>query len=286
MKKGIFFAVLAALFLALMGFFVKRTPDVPNQTLVFFRNLFSLIVLLPFLFTKGFSFRTKHPMLHLSRAFFGLFGIYCLFYTLKKLELTHSIMLLNTVPLFIPLIVYFWLNFKIPKKRMLSLLVGFIGILFILKPDVGEVNAASLVGIVGAMSAAIALVSLRLLSKTEDPRLILFSFFSACVLISFVPMVIDWAPIPDLFSWMNIAFVGLSAVLYQYFITSAYKHIPATKAGCVLYICVLFSGILDWLYWGNLPDMWFVIGCLLIIGGGTWTLLDQSEAVPMKGKKQ
>ncbi len=276
--RGGIYALISALFFASMGVFVKFAEEVPNETLVFFRNLICLAAVIPFIIHDKVSLKTTRFPLHFSRAVFGLVNIYCYFFTLRHLFLTNAIVLLNTIPLFIPLVILLWNRKKIPRLRTYALALGFLGILLILKPGARIVNVASLIGIGGAMAGAIGVVALRKLSKTDDTRLILFYYFLISVVVSFFPMIVAWQPIVSKEMWYIIGIIGLSAYGYQFCLTKAYKNVSASRAGALLYMAVIFGGFYDWLIWGSIPDYWTLIGCSLIAAGGIWTILDQNHS--------
>ena len=284
-KKGFITAVLGAFFATLMVTFVKLSKEAPNETLVFFRNVISLILILPFLFHKKFTMKTKRIGMHVCRAITGIIGIYSYFYAARNLPLTNAVLLENTFPLFIPLIVLFWEKLKISKKCIIALVIGFIGIILILKPTEEFTGFASAVGLFGGICAAFVFISVRQLAKTENTRSILFYYFIACIVISFFPMVYAWKEVRPII-WFYILLIGLCAVGYQYYITRASAYIPASKVGCLMYSAVVFGTFFDWLIWNKFPDVWTVIGCALVIFGGIISLLDRSMAISISKKKK
>lgn len=277
--KGLVFALFACFCNVTMVSFLKMVQGISNETVIFFRNVISLIVIFPPLFSGKFSIKTKRLPLHFVRGIAGLSAIYCYFYAVKHLPLTNAILLVNTMPLFIPIVVMCWMRFKISIRRILAIIVGFIGVVLILKPGVDLQHFASIIGVLGGALGAIALVGVRLLSKTEDTECILFYYFTICIIISFFPMVFSWTPILDVGSWIYVFLVGFSAVGFQFFLTKTYTYLPATKAGSLMYMSVVFGGIADWIFWDHVPGWMTIAGSLLIIIGGTTALMDKSNPV-------
>lgn len=173
-SKGYFFGVLASLSFSLVAMTIKLAKDIPSATIIFSRALISLFFLLPLFFKKKISFKVNKPLLLFMRVIIGLLGMFCFVTASKKLLLVDSVLLVNTSPLFIPLIVLFWLKEKIPLKRALILLVGFIGIMFILRPDFSFFNKTGLIGLASGLLIGSAFVMVRQLSKTEPVERILF----------------------------------------------------------------------------------------------------------------
>jgi len=233
--KGVFFAILAALFLALMGLAVKNAEGVPEETLIFSRGILGSLVALPIIFQKHLSFKTKRPILFSFRVFLGFGATFCYFYTSRYIDLANAVLLFTTAPLFVPLIVFLWLKCKIPKRRMIALLLGFIGIIIVLKPSENILESReSLIGVLGAVFSALSLVALRILSKTENPKVILFYYSFGIAIISIIPMTIYWEPIVGFHGWCSVFLVALMANCYQYSLIQASKEIKPTQASSFL----------------------------------------------------
>ncbi len=282
-KKGLIFALIGALSSILMMTFVKLSKDVPEGMTVFFRNLVSFVLISPFLIHKKFPVKTKRFRMHLLRAASGLTAIYCFFYAASKLPLTNLILLMNTFILFIPLIILIWEKLKVSKRNIVAIIIGFFGIVLILKPQDTIPIFPSIIGLFGGMCAALAYVCIRKLAKTESTNCILFYFFSLCVIFSFFPMIFTWEQISSLM-WLYLILVALFAVGYQYGITTASKYMPSSKVGCVMYSAVIFGAFFDWLLWNHKLDKWTVAGCFFIILGGALSLLDKSKPVSISKK--
>lgn len=280
---GSLFGVCAALAYATMATTVKLSGDVNVETLVFFRNVISLILLGPLLLRKKITIKTNHLSLHFARAFFGMLALYSYFYAVKFLPLVNAILLANTNTLFIPLVVLIWLKQRIPMRRAFAICLGFFGVGLILQPAMDFPILPSMIGISAGLFSAIALTAVRQLSKTEHTESILFYFFIFAIVISFFPMVIRWEGF-DPVMWIYILIVGIFASLFQYFITKSYTYIPATKAGCLMFASVLFGGVYEFIFFNTLPNFLVVSGSILVIIGSLVALLDKKEAINLSRK--
>jgi len=109
--RGALFIAASALCFASVGALVKLTTnDLPNEMLVFFRNLFGVLFLLPLLAHQGLAtLRTRCFHLHVLRALFGLGALYGYFFTLTVLPLSIAVLLTFSAPLFIPFVARAWL---------------------------------------------------------------------------------------------------------------------------------------------------------------------------------
>lgn len=279
---GFIFGVLAAFFYSIMATLVKLAEPVQNETIVFFRTALCFVFILPIVIVRKSPLKTKQVKLHLVRAVAGIGALYCYFYAVKHLHLLNAILLANTIPLFIPLVVLIWLRLKIPKRRVFAIIIGFLGVVLILRPDVSFFNnVASFSGLAAGLLGATALVGVRQLTKTEPPERILFYFFLFGTVVSFLPMIITWKPILDWKMWVYIFLIGVAGILFQYFLTKAYSYMPATKASSLMYLSVIFGGISGWLIWDSVPILWTLFGILLVFFGGLMALLDKKQPVRM-----
>lgn len=167
-----------------------------------------------------------------------------------------------------------WLGEKATRKIILAIFIGFMGICLILKPGLGILSSAALVGLISGVFAAMAMVTIRDLSKTEPTRRIVFYFSITTTLISTIPMFWYWQT-PDLKPLLAMGFAGLSATLGQLLLTHGYSLVPAAKISPYSYNTILFAATYGWIFWSETPDMLTLFGALLIICAGTISLLSR-----------
>lgn len=282
--RGLIYAISGAFSNASMVLFAKLAVDVNTETIVFFRNFICFLSVLFLVFGKKDFLKTNRYKLHLFRAICGLSAVYCYYYAVKVLPLVNAIVLANTSSLFIPIVVFIWLSVKIPLRRCFAVILGFIGVIFILKPEVGGFNdTAGFLGLFAGLCIAVAMVGVRQLTKTERTEVIIFYFFLIATFVSFFPMILSWSPISPKM-WIYVIGTGLFGTLFQVFLTNAYKYMPATKASSLMYISVIFGGIFEYFVYGSIPDFWQLLGIGLIILGGILALLDPKNSIRMSKK--
>ena len=267
---------LAALMFASMGVAVRyASASLPSEMLVFLRNIFGLLFLLPWLYHGGFSsLKTNRLSGHITRSVTGLAAMYCFFYAIAHLPLAEAVLLNFSSPIFIAIIAILWLGEEATRKLLLAIAIGFTGICLILKPGMGILSAAALVGLISAVFAALAMVSIRNLSKTEPTRRIVFYFSVTATLISAIPIFWYWQT-PDLKPLLAMVFAGFSATLGQLFLTHGYSLAPAARVSPYSYNTILFAAIYGWIFWSETPDILTLFGALLIICAGIITLLSR-----------
>ena len=269
----------ASLLFAAMGLLVKlASAELPNALVVFFRNLFGLLALLPWLFWKAKGgLRTAHAREHLVRGLAGLGSMYCFFYALARLPLAEAVLLNYSLPVFMPLIEWLWLGERLPARLWPPIAVGFAGIALVLKPGLGLFQPAAAVAVVSALLASVAQVGVRRLTATEPPERIVFYFALLSTALSALPVAPAWhAPPPTL--WPTLLALGAVATGGQLLLTRAYSLARAGRVGPFIYSSVVFAGVLDWIVRGVLPDALTLAGALLVVAAGILALRGRDQA--------
>lgn len=270
--QGALFIVISELLLATMSAAIKTvSAELPNEMLVFFRNLFGLAVLLPFALRNGVGgLATRRLPVHLARSLAGVGAMYCFFYTIASIPLAEAILFKLTSPFFIPLIAWLWLSEHIPATAKLAIGVGFAGVALVLQPGFREIPVAGFVGLCGALLAALAKVAIRRMSDTEPSTRIVFYFGVIATSVSAVPLTWAWqTPSWEAVAWLSL--MGGSATIAQLLLTRAYALAPAGQIGPFTYVSVIFGSAYGWLFWDEVPGPLVVLGSLFIIAAGILT---------------
>jgi drug/metabolite transporter (DMT)-like permease len=262
-----------------MGAAVRySSATLPNEVIVFLRNGFGLLFLLPWLFKNGLkNLATKRLPEQIFRAFSGLAAMYCFFYAIAHLQLAEAVLLNFSAPLFIPLIAFVWLGESAPSRLVFAIAIGFIGVCLILKPGVMMLKPAAFVGLASAVFAALAMVTIRRLSATEPIIRIVFYFSFVATLVSAFPLMWKWQP-PTWDTLIVMALAGFAATVGQLLLTFSYSQAPASQIGPYTYSTVIFAALLGWLFWAEAPDILTVTGAILI--GSAGILAMQKKAAP------
>lgn len=275
---AIAYSLSAALCYAILAYLIKMTEQyLSNPMIIFFRQVFSFILimpLIPFQIGSYKKLKTKCFHLHLLRAFASLAAMFCLYFALRFLPLVDAVLLTYTRPLFIPIVVYFWFQKKWTKNTWWGLLIGFLGVLIILRPDEKIFDIASLVGLGGGMFGSIAFTAIRRLTRSEPSERILFYFLALSLPIAAVPLATKWIT-PSLYEWGLLFVIGVTATIYQMLLTRAYRHAQAFKIGSLLYSSVVFAWFFDWLTGSKGIGITEIIGIILVAFGSFTALREQ-----------
>ncbi len=270
-------AVFAALMFATMGVAVRySSATLPNEMIVFLRNGFGLLFLLPWLTGYGIgNLGTARLPAHVLRSLSGLAAMYCFFYAIAHLQLAEAVLLNYSSPLFIALIALLWLGERASLPLVSAIVTGFIGVCLILRPETGLFRGAAWVGLLSAVFAAFAMVTIRSLSTTEPAIRIVFYFSLTGTLVSAIPLAWSWQT-PSWQALMLMSAAGLTATIGQYFLTLSYSLAPAARVGPYTYSSVIFAALYGWIFWEEMPDSLTFAGALLIIAACVMTLQRRS----------
>ncbi|HQU16741.1 MAG: hypothetical protein B7Z66_11365 [Chromatiales bacterium 21-64-14] len=280
--RGALLALGSAWMFASMGAAVKVVSrELPTDMVVFFRSLFGLIALLPWLLhCRAGSLATRRYPLHLLRGLSGLTAMYCFFYALGHLSLAEAVLLNFTAPLFIAVIALLWLAEPVPPALRSALGTGFLGVILILKPGAGMFAPAALVGLTSGAFAGLSMVTIRRMADTEPTARIVFHYSTICTVVSAVPLFWSWhTPAPGL--WLWLAAIGTLATAGQLLLTKAYSLAPAARVGPFTYASVVLAAGYGAWFWGEAPDRWTVAGALLISLAGILAIRRERLPAPL-----
>ena len=265
--KGIIYIIISAFFFAVMGFFVRLSGDLPVFEKAFFRNLVSLFI--SCIMLRKSSERVKPDKgdfaILFLRSFFGLMGVLCNFYAVDHLLLADAGILNKLSPFFALLISALVLKEKLKPFQVMCVSFALFGALLVIKPGSGIIAFPAVIGFLGGASAGFAYTMVRLLGKrgVKGPCIVFFFSLFSCVFIA--PFMIpDFKPMTFLqFTYLLLA--GLSAAIGQFAITAAYCHAPAREISVFDYSQIIFSAILGFIAFRQIPDILSFAGYAVII---------------------
>lgn len=260
---------------------VKHTSSLlPYEHLVFFRNVFALVILLPWLYKRRTTaFKTEQPGLHALRAVVGIGAMYLFFWTIATIPLAQATLVLLMAPFIIPIISHFWLKESISRRVIFTICIGFIGAVIFLNPVEQSIHPMVFVALIAACFAAWTKTMIRKLSVTESSSKIVFYFSFLASLLSALPMLLRWQPVPAQ-AWLGICGIGVLAVIGQLAMTKAFSIAPPSQVGVFTYSSVIFAAALGYWIWGEPITVEMLVGAILIFIAGYFALRKQSTPIP------
>lgn len=270
LTKGAIFLLLGELLLAVMAAMIKHAAqDVPHEMLVFTRNLFGLLALLPIVAHQGIAnLKTTRLGGHFQRALVGLTAMYGYFYVIAHLPLAEAVLVKLSAPFFLPIIGFLWLKERITVRTVLAIIIGFVGVVFVLRPGADTFQPVALIGVAAALLAALAKVTIRDMADTEPTYRVVFYFGVIATLVSAVPLLWGWQTPGSLQIWLWLALIGVAGTVGQMLMTYAYQIANPGQIGPYTYSAVIYAAIMGWLFWGEALLLTTAIGSVLIVVSG------------------
>lgn len=274
LTRGIALIVAAFFWAAAMGAVTKALHGIPPLLTLFFQYAIAFLCFVPSGIRLGAQqLRTSHAGLQIFRSLAGSACQLLFFASLGSLSLLDASLLSNSAPLFIPLVVWIWWRKTITPRVAVSLLIGLAGVLLIIHPGPQLFrDPAALLALASGVLSAVALVATNKLAETDLPaRTLIYNFGISALLL--VPVAItELRPLSGR-AWAMLAAVGILYALTQWFIIAAYRYASAAELSPFNYSVVVFSGILGWIFFENVPSAAAYLGTFLICAGGTLSSL-------------
>ncbi len=283
--------LLASLVFAFMGGFAKvLSQTIPPLEVTFFRNIAGVILVGATLWKHPLRQSGGKPFLLIFRGTMGFLALLAYFYIMAYIPLGEAVTYNKTSPIFVAIFAYLFLNEKLPKTALLAIVVGFAGILFVAKPDGFSFDKYDLLGIFSGIGAALAYTSIRELRNYYDTRAIVLSFMGIGTIGPIILMLL--APhinapefdflfaeyiMPFGFEWWLVLGLGLTATISQLLMTKAYELTKAGIVGTISYSNIIFAVIIGVMLGDPIPDIWTVLGIILVIMAGLLVAIPKSK---------
>ena len=267
-NQGIMYIIMAAFFFACMSFFIRKAGDLPTMQKGFFRNVVAMFVAAVMLLRTEDKFEIKKgsiPSL-LMRAICGTIGLICNYYAIDHMNISDANILNKLAPFFAIIMSALILNEYANRFEWSMVIVAFIGALFVVKPTLDMKCIPAVVAAIGGLGAGTAYTFVRKLGKQGERGPVIVMFFSTFSCIITLPFVIfDFHPM-TLMQLIYLLIAGSCAAAGQFTVTQAYAKAPAKDISVFDYSQVLFAAILGFLFLNQIPDIYSIIGYIIIIG--------------------
>ena len=263
---AIFWMIGAAFFFSILSAIIRHlTNELHPLEIAFFRNLFGLVFMLPWLAKAGFgSLRTGRFGLYLWRTTVGLLSMFAWFWAQALLPFAQAVALSFTTPLFATMGAALILKERVRLRRWTATLAGFVGVLVILRPGAAEaLNIGAILVIVSCALSGATTLMVKDLLRTESSSAVVTYMVLLMTPISLVPAVFVWTwPHPA--TWAILLGMGLMATAGHLCITRSYKLADASAVLPYDYTRMIFAAAIGYLWFAEVPDLWTWIGAGII----------------------
>lgn len=272
---GMTCAIAAFFMFAVMNVFAKILSEHHHVVeIAFYRNAIALI---PFLFViYGMGKREiltirSSPRGIVIRSIVGTISLAATFGTFALLPLADGTAFLFTSSLLVPALGFFFLGERVGRYRWGAILVGFLGVCVMLQPS-GTVNMTGVaVALTAATLHATLQTILRYLGKTESPETVTFYFVFIGTFVSLIPMPLFFT-MP---TWSDVPYIiglGISGVVGQILISTAYKNAQASIVTVFNYSGIIWATSFGWMFWNEWPDKAILIGGAIVIASNVFII--------------
>jgi drug/metabolite transporter (DMT)-like permease len=239
----------------------------------FFTFFVCWISVIPHLLIKPIHhLKTNKFTWHFLRAFFGVLIVYFFVISLQTIPLVDAMMLNNSAPIFIPIIAYFVLKIPINHRLWFAIALGIIGIILILRPDKQMFNIGGVWALMSALAMSLSWICIRKLTYTEPISRIIFYFFTLAMILSAIPLIWTWQPLPKNSVWVFLVLSGGCYLGCSWFFALAAKRISVTMISMLFYSSVVFTVFLDGFFFHQFLGVLTALGVILVTGSGILSL--------------
>ena len=237
----------------------------PVWEAIFFRALSGVIISLILIYFSGIkALKTKKPIRHFVRAFSAVGCVVFYVFGIKYLFLSENIAIAHSAPIIAAVLAIPILGEKIGLQRTLAIVIGFIGVLIIIKPGTDLFNLKSLLPIASALFMASVYLTTRSLMNTETSVSIVF-YYSITLLITSVIFFPDNFIIPDTFNFICAMSLGIMGSAGHFFMSQAAKYADVSVTSPFEYTSFIFVGVMAYVFYNEVPNFSIILGGLLII---------------------
>jgi drug/metabolite transporter (DMT)-like permease len=216
-------------------------------------------------------FATKHPWLQIARSLLLLGATLFFFGAVSYVPLAEAQAVAFIEPLLITGIAHFFLNERVGIRRWLAIMVGFIGVLVVIRPGFGMMHWGMLLSLGSAGCGSIYATLTRIVSRDDSAGTSLaYAGLAGFVGLSLV-MPFVWQPVSS-HVWMLFFALGISGGLGHYLMIKAFGAAPGGTLAPFIYVQMLWMVIIGWLWFRDWPAVTTWIGIALIVGSGLYAL--------------
>jgi len=246
------------------------TINFPVWEAIFFRALSGSIISLFLVYRSGIaSIKTKKPVRHFVRSFSSVGCVVLYIFGIKYLLLSENIAIAHSAPIIAALLAVPILGEKIGIHRMLAIVIGFIGVLIIVKPGSDLFQLNSLLPIGSAFFMAAVYLSTRSLMNTETSTSIVFYYSFALLFTSIIFFPSDFI-MPDAFNLTLALSLGVMGSFGHYFMSQAARHADVAVTSPFEYTSFIFVGLMGYLFFNEIPNKSVIIGAIFIMISGVY----------------
>lgn len=279
-RIGILLCILAFLGASILSGFVKAASNagLATQEILFFQSVVALVILIPWIFKSGVkNLVPKNKVLIICRSLTGIMFMYLFYLSIRFVPLVNAMLLRNTSPLFIPVLILLFFRKKISMQVTVTMIIGFTGVVLVLNPGRGFLRPGDIIALSSGFMAALGTILLkRLEDRGETIPVIMLFYLIITMVVMGIWSITVWKT-PHGILWLYLVFTGILYAAYQILFLLALKHASPVVVAPFIYFGVVFAGIVDWIGWQQMPSHMAIIGSGVVITGAVLSTIHHSR---------
>jgi drug/metabolite transporter (DMT)-like permease len=268
----------ATMIMAVMHTLVRHLgQELPIWEVVFFRNLFGLLVVMPLVLREGVGkLISKKPLWHVGRSFIGIAAMWLWFYSLSVVPIAEATALSFTSVIFGSIAAAIFLGERMRLRRWSAVLVGFLGAMVILRPGFQDLSAGMVTVLVSSVFWALGVILIKHLSRWDSVVCIVALNQILLTGISAIPAYLVWVPL-SLQQLGLLLCVGACATFGNIAMTTAFKWGEASAVFPVDFSRLLWAAMLGYFVFAEVPDVWTWSGGLIIFASTAYITFREAQ---------
>lgn len=264
--RSLLWVVLSTVFMTAVIVAVKHVGSrIGVFEIGFIRAVVGLLLTLPFVLRKReTSMWSKRPVVHLFRAASSTATQLCGFYAIVHLPLATAIAISFAGPLFVLILAALFLGEVVRGRRWSATLIGFVGVLIMLRPT-GSVEFAAQIALVGAFFFATSIVLIKRLLENDDPAVVVFYFGMIASVLTLGPALYTWIT-PTWEEAGLLVLIGAFGVAAQGAYVRGLAIADASALAPYGFLRLLFAALAGFVFFSEIPDVWTIAGATVIVG--------------------
>ena len=265
---AIFLIIISIIFGTLMGTFIKLAQEELNViTTGFLRFFFGFLIITPYILKTKFEvFSTKNLKIHILRSALNLPAMLLGFAALAMLPLEKMTAIHFIVPIIVTILAVIFLKEKIYLYRSIALVIGFLGMLIILRPGIIDISIGIYMALISSLIWSVVIILTKKVSKDDSAITILSHQYVYMSLFSF-PLVIYFWDQPSLKTIIFILCAAISGTILHIALNHAYKLVDVTMTQPYSFLGLVVSSIIGYFVFSDKPDFYTWLGASVIFCG-------------------
>ena len=271
--RGSLIVLFASLVSVIMSSLIKHVGQtIPVIEILFIRQSLVLVIIAPVILRNLHTvFRTDYYRLHFLRGSLSVVAMFTGFTAVVHMPLAEVTAITFARTLFTTVLAIIFLKEVVGIRRWSSVIIGFVGVLIIVRPDTSNIDIYAVFAVISALFVSGIYIVMRKLSQIEKPSTIMVYQSIFIALVMAVPAFYQWVtPSPQ--EMLFILMIGGLMSVMQWLFIQAYKVGEAVAIAPMEYIRLIYATVIGILFFAEIPTVWTLSGAGIIVASTLYTM--------------